>query len=192
MARQGVESRLAANRGNKKAPADFPPAQQWIHRLKGETQADPADAIISCFGRHHRAGVNEDSHMRGEAKFHAAAKLSKPQLGHIELVTATAKDVGSESALAQRDTQSQIGRSAVDKGSGGVFRISFAANTDVPGDEVIDPRSETESGILPNARTRQMLNGVFPERTSPERVHGQFAGSVIVTLVVTRGFRSQD
>src|ERR1017187_7641246 len=130
--------------------------------------------------------------MRGETIFQAGASLTKPQPGHIELVTATAKGVGSESTLAQRETQSQIGRSAVYKGSGGVFRISIAANTDVPGDEVIDPRSETESDILPDARTRQMLNGVFPERTSPERVHGQFAGSVIVTLVVTRGFRSQD
>jgi hypothetical protein len=29
----------------EKAPADFPPAQMWIHHLKGEAQADPADAI---------------------------------------------------------------------------------------------------------------------------------------------------
>jgi hypothetical protein len=127
----------------KKAPADSPPAQPWIHHLKGEAQAGPGDAIQFCFVRHHPAAVNEYSHVRGEAIFNAAASLTKPHLAHIELVTATAKDVGSESTLAQRETQNQIGRSAIYKGSGGVFRISIGANTDIPGDEVIDPRSGT-------------------------------------------------
>src|ERR1035437_3024926 len=132
--------------------------------------------------------------MRGEAIFHAGASLSEPRFGHIEQATATAKGVGSESTLAQRETQNQTGRGAVDKGSGGVFRISIGANTDIPADEVIDPRSDTQSGIVPDSLSvviDRMLNGVLPERSSPERVHGQFAGSVIVTLVIIHGFRSQ-
>jgi len=175
----------------EKVPADFPPAQQWIHHLKGEAQTDPGDAIQFCFVRQHPADVNEYSHMRSEAIFHAAASLTKPHLGHIELVTATAKDVGSESTLAQRETQNQTARSVIYKGSGGVFRISIGANTDIPGEEVIDPRSGPEPDILPDSITGKMIKGVFPERTSPERVHGQFAGSVIVTLVATHVFISQ-
>jgi len=135
--------RLAGKLRKEKAPADFPPAQPWIHHLKGEAHADPGDAIIFCFVRQHPAGVNEYSHMRGEAIFHAGANLTKPHFADIELVTATAKGVGSESTLAQRETQNQTGRSAVYKGSAGVFRISIGANTDIPGDEVIAPRSGT-------------------------------------------------
>ncbi|MGA2787916.1 MAG: hypothetical protein ABSF60_10345 [Verrucomicrobiota bacterium] len=45
--------------------------------------------------------------MRGEAIFHAGTTLTKPQLGRIELVTATAKGVGSESTLAQREKENR-------------------------------------------------------------------------------------
>src|ERR1035441_4916487 len=113
--------------------------------------------------------------MRGEAIFHAGASLSERRFGHLELLTATAKGVGGESTLAQRETQNQTGRSAVYKGSGGVLIISIGANTNIPGDEVIDPRSDTESDIVPDSITGKMIKGVFPERTSPERVHGQLA-----------------
>ena len=147
----------------EKAPADFPPAQQWMHHLESETQAGPGDAIQFCFVRPHRAGVKEYSHVRGEAIFHAAASLTKPHLAHIELVTAAAKGVGSKSTLAQREPQNQIGRSAVDKGSGGVFRISIGANADIPGEKVIDPRSDAEFGILPDSVIGKMIKGVFPE-----------------------------
>ncbi len=110
--------------------------QPWLHHLKGEAHAEPGDAIIFRFVRQYPAGINECSHMRGEAIFHAGAGLGEPHFDRIEVATAAAKNVGSQSTFAQRDTQDQIGRSAVYKGSGDVFRISIGANADIPGDKI--------------------------------------------------------
>jgi hypothetical protein len=79
-------------------------AEGRLH-LESEAQAEPGEATTFCFVRPHRARVKEYPHMRAEAIFHAGTRLAKPKFPLIELVTATAKGVGSESTLPQRETQ---------------------------------------------------------------------------------------
>ena len=102
--------------------------------------------------------------------------LTEPHFGHVELAAAAGQGVGSESTFTQREAQNQIGRSAVNKGSGGVFRVNVGANAEVAGDEVIKPQSGAQPGIAPDSLARPMIEGVFPDRSSPEHVQGQFAG----------------
>ena len=117
-------------------------------------------------------------------------------LGYAKtVVAAAAKGVGSESTLAQRETQGQIGRGAVYEGSRRVFRIGLGADADFPGEEIIDPRSGAKTGIVPDPRIGRMINRVFTNGSSPEPVQGQFAGPVKValqTLVVSRVVLTQD
>ena len=154
--------------------------------------AEPGNAIISSFVGQHAAGVNEYAHMRIEAIFDAAASLGEPLFERIEMATATAKDVGSESALAQRETQRQVGRGAVYEGSAGVFGIRLGAKADIPGEEVIDPRSGTQPGVVPDPRVGKVINGVFPHRSSPEPVQGQFVGPIKIARIVIHGVLTQD
>src|SRR5579862_1838402 len=113
------------------------PVPPWIHHLESETHTEPADAIILRFVGQHAAGINEYAHISGEAIFHADAGLGEPRFERVEVAPAAAKHVRGQSTLTQRNTQNQITRSVIDKDSGGVFRISIGANTNIPGDEII-------------------------------------------------------
>lgn len=155
-----------------KTPADFRRRNDRNKSLEREPQAEPGDAIILRFVRPHCAGVEEHAHMRTEAIFHSTARLTKPKIGLIKLVAAATKDIGGESALAQRQAQHQIGRGAVYKSSGGVFGISLRTNPDVTGDEITEPRAGTEFCVLPDCPVGRMFNIVLTERSRPERING--------------------
>ena len=101
---------------NGKAPANFPSAKSWVPILKSEAKAKPGDAIILGLVWHDTASVKEYSHIRGET---------------IKLVPATAKHIGSQSTLAKRKPQNQIGRSADDESASGIFRISLGPNANI-------------------------------------------------------------
>ena len=116
---------------NGKAPANFPSAKSWVPILKSEAKAKPGDAIILGLVWHDTASVKEYSHMRGETILHAGTSLTKPEFGLIKLVPATAKHIGSQSTLAKRKPQNQIGRSADDESASGIFRISLGPNADI-------------------------------------------------------------
>jgi len=136
--------------------------------------------------------------MPAEAIFHADTRLGEPCSDRIEVAAATAKGVGSKSTLAQRATQNQTGRSAVDKSSGGVFRICIGANTEIPGNEVIDSRSGAKSDIcrvlsLEGCSLVNCPSEALPNRPGTTRRPCNSRPSIMQILVVTsRGFRSPD